>query len=136
MAKDLTGLFSPKSVCVIGASRTPGKVGAIVLKNIINSGFTGKIYPVNPNINELDDLNCFRDVASLPQIPDLAVIAIPATAVPKVLTEVGEKGIKNAVVFSAGFKETGEEGKKLEMELINIAKAKKEINCLSFFNIW
>lgn len=138
MAKDLTGLFSPKSVCVIGASRNPGKVGAIVLTNIINSGFTGAIYPVNPLVNELDDLNCFRDVASLPQIPDLAVIAVPAPAVLDLLTEVGEKGIKNAVVFSAGFKETGEEGKKLEMELINIAQTKfinvLGPNCLGFVN--
>lgn len=138
MARDLTSLFSPKSICIIGASRTPGKVGAIVLKNIIDSGFTGTIYPVNPNIDELDDLDCFKDVASLPQIPDLAVIAIPVSGVLEVLTEVGKKGIKNAVVFSAGFKETGEEGKKLEIELINIAQANNinvlGPNCLGFVN--
>lgn len=138
MTKDLTALFSPKSVCVIGASRDPGKVGAIVLKNIIDSGFKGKIYPVNPNTGELDDLNCFKDVASLPEVPDLAVIAIPAQGVCDVLTEVGEKGIKNAVVFSAGFKETGEEGEKLEIKLISIAQ-KYNINilgpnCLGFVN--
>ncbi|MCL5784088.1 MAG: CoA-binding protein [Patescibacteria group bacterium] len=138
MTRDLTGLFFPKSVCVIGASRNQGKVGAIVLKNIIDSGFKGKIYPVNPNTSELDDLNCYKDVASLPEIPDLAVIAIPATQVLEVLKEIGEKGIKNAVVFSAGFKETGEEGERLEKELINIAESKNinvlGPNCLGFVN--
>lgn len=138
MAKDLTALFSPKSVCIIGASHTPGKVGAIVLKNIINSGFKGTILPVNPNSEDIDSLKVYKDVASLPQTPDLAVIAIPVTAVLEELTQIGEKGIKNAVVFSAGFKETGEEGKKLEEELINIAQ-KYNINvlgpnCLGFVN--
>lgn len=138
MAKDLTALFCPKSVAIIGASRTPDKVGAIVLKNIISSGFTGKVYPVNPNVEQIGSLKCYPDISSLPEVPDLAVIAIPAASVLEVLTQVGEKGIKNAVIFSAGFKETGEEGKKLEEELINIAQ-KYNINvlgpnCLGFVN--
>jgi len=136
--RDLTALFCPKSVAIVGASRTPEKVGAIVLKNIISSGFTGKIYPVNPNADQIGSLACFKDTAGLPEVPDLAVIAIPVPGALEALTQVGEKGIKNAVIFSAGFKEIGEEGKKLEDELISIAQ-KYNINvlgpnCLGFVN--
>lgn len=136
--KDLTALFSPKSVTVIGASRSPEKVGAIVLKNIIGSGYTGKIYPINPNTEEINGLKCFKDINLLPETPDLAVIALPSTLVLETLTQIGEKGIKNAVIFSAGFKEIGEEGEKLENELIDIA-GKYGINvlgpnCLGFVN--
>lgn len=138
MAKDLTVLFSPKSVCVIGASRSPEKVGAIVLKNIISSGFSGKIYPVNPNTSNIGNMWCYKDIAGIPEVPDLAVIAIPVPEAIDALALVGEKGIKNAVIFSAGFKEIGEEGKKLEDKLIEIAN-KYEINvlgpnCLGFVN--
>ncbi|MDO8573266.1 MAG: acetate--CoA ligase family protein [Candidatus Daviesbacteria bacterium] len=138
MAHDLTTLFCPKSIAIIGASRSPEKVGATVLKNIIASGFKGDIYPVNPNASNIGNLWCYKDTASLPVIPDLAVIAIPVPDALDVLTQVGEKGIKNAVVFSAGFKEAGEEGKKLEDRLIEIAQ-KYSINvlgpnCLGFVN--
>lgn len=138
MVKDLTSLFSPSSVAIIGASRSPEKVGAIVLKNIISSMFTGKIYPVNPKTSNIGDLWCYKNIASVPGTPDLAVIAIPVPEALEALSQVGEKGIKNAVIFSAGFKETGEEGKKLEDSLIEIAQ-KYNINvlgpnCLGFVN--
>lgn len=138
MAKDLSGLFSPKSVTVIGASNLPEKVGAIVLKNIIDSGYQGAIYPVNPNETEVAALKCYPNVEALPEVPDLAVFAIPAAIVNGVLEEIGKKGIKNAVVFSAGFKEIGVEGEKLEKQLIEIAN-KYQINvlgpnCLGFAN--
>jgi acetyltransferase len=138
MAKDLTALFSPKSVCVIGASRSPEKVGEIILKNIINSKYTGKIYPVNPHAEKIHDLQCFPDVKSLPEIPDLAIIAIPAASVLEELTQIGEKGIKNVVVLTAGFKEIGSEGEKLEKDLADIAqKYSLNIlgpNCMGFIN--
>ena len=138
MSSNLSNLFSPKSIAVIGASRSPEKVGAIVLKNIIDSKFTGQIFPVNPNTDNINNLRSYPDINSLPQIPDLAVIALPAVQVPEILSQLGEKGVKNAVVFSAGFKETGEDGEKLEKNLINAAK-KFQINllgpnCLGFVN--
>lgn len=138
MSKDLTALFSPKSVCVIGASRSPEKVGEIILKNIINSKYTGKIYPVNPNVETINDLKCYPDVKSIPEIPDLAIIAIPAVVVLNELTQIGEKGIKNVIVITSGFKEIGTEGEKLEKELTEIAR-KYEINllgpnCMGFIN--
>lgn len=138
MAKDLSALLKPNSITVIGASRSPEKVGAIVLKNILSSKFPGKVYPVNPNTKDIDGLACFPDIANLPEVPDLAIIAIPAIKVSEVLNQIGEKGIKNVVVFSAGFKEIGEVGKKLEDELSGIAdKYKLNIlgpNCLGFVN--
>ncbi len=138
MAKDLTNLFCPKSVAVIGASRSPQKVGAIVLKNIIESKFPGKIYPVNPNTETINNLTCFKNVDSLPEVVDLVVIAIPAVRVLAVLNEIGEKGIKNVVVLAAGFKESGAEGEKLEKDLVEISQ-KYNLNllgpnCLGFVN--
>lgn len=127
--KDLTALFSPKSIAVIGASKSPEKVGAIVYKNILDSGFGGKVYPVNPAME-------FKDVASLPEIPDLAVLAIPSSGVLEVLKQIGEKGIKNVVIFTAGFKEIGGEGVGLEKDLVAIANQYSlnilGPNCLGF----
>lgn len=138
MAKDLTNLFCPKSVAIIGASRSPQKVGAVVTKNIIESKFPGKIYPVNPNTDTINNLTCFKNVASLPEIVDLALLAIPATQVLPVLNEIGEKGIQNVVVLAAGFKESGVEGEKLEKDLVEICQ-KYNLNllgpnCLGFVN--
>jgi acetyl coenzyme A synthetase (ADP forming)-like protein len=138
MEKDLSKLFSPGSIAVIGASRSPEKVGAIVLSNINNSKFPGKVYAVNPNAQNINDTPCYPDVNSLPEVVDLAIIAIPAIKVAEVLNQIGKKGIKNVVVFSAGFKEIGEIGEKLEKELAKIAsKYKLNIlgpNCLGFVN--
>lgn len=138
MEKDLSKLLSPQSIAVIGASRSPEKVGAVVFKNIIASKFAGNVYPVNPNAESINNIKCYPDVKSLPEVVDLAIIAIPAQLVPEVLNQVGEKGIKNVVVFSAGFKEAGEEGEKLEKALSDIAtKFSLNIlgpNCLGFIN--
>ncbi|MFA6981559.1 MAG: acetate--CoA ligase family protein [Patescibacteria group bacterium] len=138
MPKNLDAFFSPKSVAIIGASRTPEKVGAVVFKNVVESGFTGEVYPVNPNAENIDGKKCYKDVSELPNVPDLAIVAIPAAAILDVMNKMGEKGIKNVMVLSAGFKETGEEGAKLEKQLEDVAK-KYEINllgpnCLGFVN--
>lgn len=138
MPKDLTGLFSPKSICIIGASRSPEKVGGIILKNIINSKYTGKILPVNPNSQTIDDLTCYPDIKSLPETPDLAIIAIPAPYVIDTINQIGEKGIKNVIVITAGFKEIGPDGEKLENDLL-ITAQKYNLNllgpnCMGFIN--
>jgi len=138
MARDLTKLFSPQSIAVVGVSRTPAKVGAIVLKSIIKFGFKGKIYPVNPAVDQIGSLQCYPDLKSLPEVPDLAIVAIPAAAALEILQQAGEKGIKNVLIFAAGFKESGEEGLNLENRLVEIAK-RYDIdvlgpNCLGFVN--
>jgi len=138
MTRQLEGMFSPKSIAVVGASESPLKVGAIVLKNIILSGYKGTIYPVNPNISEFGGLKFYKSIQVLPTTPELVVIAIPAKNVSEVLRNCGEKGVKNVVIFSSGYKEVGEEGAKLETELEDIA-AKYNLNilgpnCLGFAN--
>jgi len=138
MTRDLTALLCPKSVAVIGASRSSQKIGAIVLRNILNSKFPGKVYPVNPNAESIEGLKCYKDVSILPEVPDLAVIAVPALGVQNILGQCANFGVKNAVVFASGFKEIGESGEKLEEDLAKIAK-KFNINllgpnCLGFVN--
>ena len=122
-------MFEPRSIAVIGASRSPQKIGAIVLKNIIVSGFRGHIYPINPTITSIGGLKFYPDVAGLPEVADLAVVAIPAGLVVKEIEECGKVGIKNVIIFSAGFKEIGDEGKDLENRLIALA-VKYQINIL------
>jgi acetyl coenzyme A synthetase (ADP forming)-like protein len=138
VGKNLNNLLLPKSIAVVGASSSPKKVGAILLKNILASKFPGKIYPVNPNEENIQNLKCYPNISSLPEVVDLVLIAIPSAIVNQVLTEIGEKGIKNAVVYSAGYKEIGQEGKILEDALIQICQ-KYGINligpnCLGFVN--
>jgi len=138
MAKDLSGFFSPKSIAIIGASRSPEKVGAIILKNIIDSKFPGEIFPVNPNAVEIQGIKSYPNLETILNIPELVIIAIPSEEVNRTLEEVGKKGTKNVIVITAGFKETGEAGKILENQLIETAR-KFNINllgpnCLGFIN--
>lgn len=118
----LEGFFKPSSVAVIGASRDPTKVGHQLLRNLIVR-FDGRVYAVNPNTNEILGVRVFPSVISLPEIVDLAVISVPAPLVPLVLEECGVKGIKRAVIISAGFKELGTpEGVSREELIVSIAK--------------
>jgi len=138
MSKDLTLLFYPKSIAIVGASSNVGKVGGIVLQNIRQSGYKGNIYPVNPNYENIDTLKCYAKLELLPEIPDLLIIAVPISVTLTTLQEAGIKGIKNAVIYAAGFKEIGKEGEQLEEQLkqistqygINVIGP----NCLGFVN--
>jgi acetyltransferase len=138
MPKNLAALFSPKSVVVIGASRSPEKVGAVVLKNIIDSEYTGKVFAVNPNTDIIGEVKCFKTVLDLPEVPDLAIISLPAALVLQTTTQIKDKGIKNVVVLTAGFKEIGPEGALLEKQLLDLCR-NNDINligpnCLGFVN--
>jgi acetyl coenzyme A synthetase (ADP forming)-like protein len=117
---DLRCLFEPKSVAVIGASHDPKKLGHVIFKNFIEGGFKGDVYPINPNIDKILNRKCYPSVLDVPGSIDHAVIAVPAPAVAKVLTECGEKGVKGAVVITSGFAEVG--NIKGEKELVEIAK--------------
>jgi acetate---CoA ligase (ADP-forming) len=113
--------FNPQSVAVIGASATPDKLGYGVLANIIESGFAGGIYPINPKADQILGLTAYSSVLDVPGPVDLVVIVVPCRFVPQVLDESGRKGARGAIVISAGFKEAGPEGAKLEQEIIDIA---------------
>lgn len=136
--ENLTKLFSPESVALVGASANPEKIGNIVIKNIERSGYEGELVLVNPNLPKIGDYKCYPNYKSLEFIPDLAIIATPAEIVLTVLEEIGEKGTKNVVVYAAGFKEAGNNGQEKEEQLKNIAgKYGLRIlgpNCLGFFN--
>jgi acetyl coenzyme A synthetase (ADP forming)-like protein len=115
-------LFEPSSVAVVGAAREANKVGHIILKNIIEDGFKGPIYPVNPKSEEILGLRCYPSLSAIPGKVELAVIATPAKVVASVLEEAGSLGIKAVIIISAGFKETGLEGAQMEAELVKICK--------------
>lgn len=136
--RHLDKLFAPETVAIIGASSDGKKLGNIVLRNIIESGFGGKIFPVNPHAEAIRGLECYKRYADIDEVPDLAIIAIPAALVLDVLKEIAVKGTKHVVIFSAGFKEIGPEGQELEDKLIELAhKLGLSIlgpNCLGFVN--
>jgi acetyl coenzyme A synthetase (ADP forming)-like protein len=114
----LNSFFNPKSIAVIGASRTPGKVGFDILKNIIQYDYEGKIYPINPSADEILGKKSYPSLADVPGNVDLAVVVVPAKNVLEVIEKCGKKKISSAIIITAGFKESGVEGARLEHELI------------------
>ena len=118
----LRPFFKPKGVAVIGASRNPHKLGYGVVRNLKDYRYQGGIYPVNKSATEILELPCYESVAEVPDPVDLAVIIVPASVVPKIIKQCGQRGINHAIVISGGFSETGEEGQKLEQELKRVAK--------------
>ena len=118
----LNDFFCPDSVAVIGAAREEGKVGRTIFDNIIGSGYKGKVFPVNPKASDINGHKCYSSILDVKQDISLAVIVIPAKFISKVLEECSEKGIKYAIIISAGFKETGVKGAKREKRLIEKAK--------------
>ncbi|MEM3896002.1 MAG: acetate--CoA ligase family protein [Archaeoglobaceae archaeon] len=132
----MRSFFYPNSIALVGASAKKGSVGNVILKNL--KKFGGKIYAINPNHTEIEGVECFPSVESLPEVVDLAIIATPARTVSKIVNECGRKGIKNVIVISAGFRETGSEGAVLEEKVAEIAR-KHGIrllgpNCLGVIN--
>lgn len=115
-------LFNPKSVAVIGASASPGKIGTITLLCTIAGGFKGKIYPINPNESEILGLKAYSSVKDVPDRIDLAIICLPADTVLLAIRECNEVGVKFGVIISAGFGELGEEGRKKQKEVIEEAR--------------
>ena len=103
--RNLEFAVNPKSVVVIGASKKPGSVGQVVFMNVVGGGFSGDIWAVNPKYRQIAGIPCYSRVAEVPRVPDLAVIAIPAPAVPTVIKELREKGTRAAIVISAGITE-------------------------------
>jgi acetyltransferase len=116
-------LLEPRSVAVIGVGREPDGVGRTIFDALLAGGFRGDVWPVNPSATDIEGHRCFPDVQSLPGVPDLAVVAVPAAAVPSIVEACGEAGIPGVVVISAGFKESGPAGGTLEREITRIARS-------------
>lgn len=117
----LDGLFRPRSIAVIGASNNPFSIGHIVIRNLAEHGFKGPIFPINPKERSIATYKCFKSVADVPDEIDLVNISVAAKLMPQVIEECGKKGVKFAIVHSAGFKEVGEEGIKREREMVELA---------------
>jgi len=132
-------LFNPRAIAVVGASGDPRRIGGQPVKILQETGYRGAIYPVNPKYSEAHGLRCYPDLASLPGACDLALIAVNAAAVPAVIRDCGRAGVPFAIVFSAGFRETGPDGVELEQELKTAAReAGVRVvgpNCIGIMNL-
>jgi len=117
----LDALFKPKSVAIVGASNNPLSIGHIVMQNLLDHNFTGPIYPINPKSRSIKSFRAYPSVSEVPDEVDLVNISIKNTLVPYVLEDCGKKGVKFAIVHTAGFKEVGEEGLQLERQIVEIA---------------
>jgi acetyl coenzyme A synthetase (ADP forming)-like protein len=118
----LESFFNPGSVAVVGASAKQGKVGHEILSGILKAGFAGRIFPINPHADQIEGLKCFPDLASIGEVPELVIIVVPAAAVPGVMQQCVNIGVKNVIIITAGFKEVGPEGAELENRLVRIAR--------------
>lgn len=114
--------FNPQSIAIVGASREKSKVGHEILVSILNGGYKGKVFPVNPKADTIEQLRCYPDLESIGQIPELVIIVIPVESVPAVMQRCAKIGVKAVVIITAGFKEVGEEGRELEKQVVRIAK--------------
>lgn len=118
----LDNFFNPKSVAVIGASRKPGKVGYDILKNMVQCGYQGNIYPINPSASEILGLKAYPSILDIADDIGLAVVAVHPPNVSEVIEQCGIKGIDSVIIITAGFKETGAEGATLESKLVTRAR--------------
>ncbi len=118
--KEFEPIFSPKSVAIIGASRNPSKLGYQSLKALLEAGFQGKIYPINPNAETVGEYKSYPSILNVPDEIDLAVISLPPLAVLDAVKECAKKRVKGLVIFASGFKELDEQGAQTEREMAKI----------------
>lgn len=114
--------FEPRAVAVIGASRQRGTIGGEIFHNLLSFGFNGSVYPINPAATSIENVTAYAAIDAVPGPVDLAVIVVPAAKVIEVAEACAQKGVKALVVISAGFSETGEEGKQRQAELISVCR--------------
>lgn len=122
VAASVLPLLFPRSVAVIGASTKKGSIGNTLFHNLIHEGFSGPVYPVNPTTQVVNSVRAYPSVLDVPDAVDLAFIVVPANLVLEAVRECAEKGVRGLVVITAGFSEVGEEGAKLEEELLEIVR--------------
>ncbi|WP_243700829.1 acetate--CoA ligase family protein [Paralcaligenes ureilyticus] len=134
----LDAMLAPRSIAILGASAQLSKINGRPLKFLLEKGYAGTIYPVNPKYPQIAGLTCYPNVEALPTIPDLAVVVVPANDVCPVIEALGRKGVRAAVVFSSGFGEMGAAGKEREAALLAMARANGVRicgpNCLGLIN--
>ncbi len=136
---DLTRqLLRPRSIAIVGASGDLSRINGRPLKHLLEKGYTGRILPVNPKYGQIAGLDCVPAISLLPEAADLAIVAVPAREVLGSLNELGQRGVRAAVVFSSGFGEMGDDGRQLEAQLLACARSHGMVlcgpNCLGFIN--
>jgi acetyl coenzyme A synthetase (ADP forming)-like protein len=122
MNLDLTPLFNPASIAIIGVSNDPSRIGGRILKYLKNHGYEGKILLVNPKYEKIEGIQCYPNVASIPFEIDVVLIAVPEQSVLSVLEEAGKAKVKSAIIYSAGFSELGDQGKKKQQKIKELAE--------------
>ncbi len=123
----LRPLLNPDSIAVVGASRTPGKLGHVILSNLVSAGYKGKLFPVNPAGGEILGLKSYASPAALPSPPDLGIIVLPRNQVLEAMEAMAAARVGALCVITAGFRETGRDGFELEMKMADLARRKKII---------
>ena len=119
----LAAALDPQSIAVIGASENPEKIGGRPIKYMLRAGYKGRLYPINPNRAEIQGLKAYPDIASLPEAPDLTIVAVPGMGAVGAVAACASRGVKVAVVITSGFGETGEAGKAAQAEMVRTARA-------------
>jgi len=136
---DLARLLKPRSVAIVGASDNKASIGGQPVSFLTEFGYTGKVYPVNPRLKDIRGVACYPSILDIPEVCDVAIVAVNAKLVAGVIEQCGQKGIPFAIILSSGFKEIGEEGLRLEMELKEvIRKSGVRVvgpNCLGIINL-
>jgi acetate---CoA ligase (ADP-forming) len=134
----LATLFAPRSVALVGASENVARIGGRPLRYLRDGGFKGAVYPVNPNRDTVQGFKSYASVRALPETPDVAILAVPAAGTLAAIRECADRNVRAAIVFSAGFAETGEAGRALQHEIGAIARESGMRvlgpNCLGIFN--
>lgn len=120
--RQLDPIFAPRTVAVIGATENPGSVGRTVVENLLQGGFPGQIFPVNPKRPAILGLKAYPDIKALPEVPDLAVIITPPATVPGIIRDCAQLGVRGAIIITAGFKEVGPAGAELERRILEEAQ--------------
>lgn len=138
MTDPFTSLMSPRNVAIVGASDDPGRIGGRPLRYLKKAGFNGAILPVNPNRDTVQGLTAYARISALPEVPDTTILAVPMHLTRQAVQDCADAGVRSAIVFSAGFAETGAEGAALQQEMLEIAKASGlrllGPNCLGVMN--
>ena len=116
----LDAIFSPQSLAVVGASKTPGKVGHDIFVNILKGGYRGTLFPVNPKARSVSSVKAYPTISDIPDSVDLAMVILPPRAALTAVKEAIEKGIKGVVIVSAGFREVGGEGLEIENTIVGL----------------
>jgi acetyltransferase len=119
----LTSLFEPKTVAVIGASERENSVGSVIFRNILDSGYKGRLYPINPKHESIHGIAAYKSIEDIGARVELAVIATKPKTVPEIVEQCGRSGIKNIIIISAGFSESGHAGAALERKTLEIARS-------------